>query len=287
MTILVTGATGTVGGAVVKQLVEAGLHVRAMTRRPGDADLSCEVVGGDLARPDSLDTALAGVERMFLFPVAETAREVVARAVAAGVRRIVVLSSGAVTGGFDVDFHLPVERAVEESGVEWTFVRPGEFAANKLWLWGPSIRAQRVVRDPNPDAAWYPTHERDIADVAVAVLRQDGHAGTAYTFGGPELLSLRQQVAAIAIALGEPIRFETVTPQRARELYLAQGGFAAENADMLLGYTDYGGAETDPGNLDERTAEYVPAEVLTAEQVTGRPARTFTQWAHDHAEDFR
>ncbi|GAA5705402.1 hypothetical protein Save01_06254 [Streptomyces avermitilis] len=77
-------------------------------------------------QPESLADALEGVDRMYLFPVAETAWEVVPLAQQAGVRRIVVLSSGAVTTGFDSDFHSPVERAVEESGLEWTHVRPGE-----------------------------------------------------------------------------------------------------------------------------------------------------------------
>lgn len=291
MTVLVTGATGNVGGLVVRGLVRAGVPVRAMTRRrratgsPGKAQL----VYGDLAAPDSLSDALRGADRLFLFPVPETAPEVVERAVDAGIRRIVVLSSGAVTAGYDTDFHLPVEQAVEGSGVEWTHVRPGEFALNKLWLWGPSIRAEGMVRDPSPDAAWYPTHEADIADVAVAALTEDGHAGAAYTFGGPELISHREQVEAISRALGREIRFEAVTPEQAREHYRAQGGFAAENADMLLGFTDYAGNEADADTwADEvEAARSAVAEPMTARQVTGRPGRDFARWARDHADDFR
>ncbi|WP_049576899.1 NAD(P)H-binding protein [Streptomyces sp. SBT349] len=288
MRVLVTGATGTVGRVVTGELIRAGVEVRAMTRAPAGATLpeGAEVVGGDLGDPASLRAALAGVERMYLFPVARTAREVVAAAGEAGVRRIVVLSSGAVTGGFDTTFHLPVERAVEESGLEWTHVRPGEFAHNKVELWGPSIRAERVVRDPNPDAAWLPVHERDIADVAVAALLEDGHLGAAYDLNGPEPISLRAQVDAIAEAIGEPVRFEKVTPEEARELYLRQGGFAADNADFLLGFTDYEGNEADPhaaGDFDLSWLGPLP----TAEAVTGRPARTFARWARDHADDFR
>ncbi|MFD5741679.1 SDR family oxidoreductase [Streptomyces massasporeus] len=181
MTILVTGAAGNVGRNIVQQLADKGHDVRALTRRarPGAFPRGIRVHEGDLTRPRTLTDALKGVDALFLFPVAGTAAEVVARAKAAGVQRVVVLSSGAVTSGFDTDFHLPVEQATESSGLEWTHVRPGEFAMNKLALWGPPIRAERVVRDPFPDAAWFPVHERDIADVAVLALTEEGHSGQA------------------------------------------------------------------------------------------------------------
>ncbi|MGW0434704.1 SDR family oxidoreductase [Micromonospora sp. NPDC003197] len=298
MTILVTGATGNVGRLVVGQLVAAGAQVRALTRTPATAAFpdGVEVVRGDLAQPETLTAALAGVERMYLFPLAATAREVVARAEKAGVRRIVVLSSGAVTDGYDADFHLPVERAVEASGLEWTHVRPGEFMLNKLWLWGPSIRAEGVVRDPNPDLGWCPVHERDIADVATLALLAEGHTGRAYTLNGPDMITHRDQVRAIAAALGREIRFEVVTPAEAREQYLQQGGFASDNADFLLGFEDYSGSETDPESIAEfdastseptTTAEQTTTPPTTAEQATGRPARTFAEWARDHVADFR
>jgi uncharacterized protein YbjT (DUF2867 family) len=288
MRVLVTGATGKVGRLVTKDLVDAGVAVRALTRDPAKAVLpdGVEVVAGDLTKPDTLQPVLAGVDRLYLFPEASTAREVVALAKQAGVRRVVVLSSGAVTGGYDTTFHLPVEQAVEESGLEWTHVRPGEFAANKLSLWGPSIRAERVVRDANPDSGWFPVHEQDIADVAVAALVEDGHAGKAYDINGPEMINLRAQVRAIAAAIGEEIRFEVVTPIEARKLYIEQGGFAEEAADFLLGFTNYDGTPIDT----ETAVDFDPAEfgpLPTAEAVTGKPARTFAQWARDHAVDFR
>ncbi|GIJ19069.1 NAD(P)H-binding protein [Micromonospora fiedleri] len=288
MTILVTGATGSVGRLVVERLVAAGVRVRALTRSPDAARLpdGVEVVAGDLADPSTLVSVFGGVQRMYLFPVPATARGVVVGAVDAGVRHIVVLSSGAVTAGFDTDFHLPVEQAVEASGVAWTHVRPGEFMLNKLSLWGPSIRAERVVREPFPDTAWYPVHEHDIADVAVTALLHAGHAGRVYDVNGPQLISNRDQVRAIAEAIGEDIRLEVVTPGQARQHYLRQGGFAAANADFLLGFEDYSGNDTTPTPseaFDPASAGPLP----TAEQVTGRPARTFAAWAHDHADDFR
>ncbi|WP_329100597.1 NAD(P)H-binding protein [Micromonospora sp. NBC_01699] len=288
MTILVTGATGHVGRLVVERLVEAGARVRAMTRAPRSARFPAgvEVVHGDLAEPPTLAGALAGVDRMYLFPVAQTAREVVDQAKRAGVRRFVVLSSGAVTGGFDTDFHLPVERAVEESGLEWTHVRPGEFMLNRLWLWGPSIRSESVVHEPFPEVSWCPVHERDIAEVAAAALLRDGHHGRAYDLNGPELISRRDQVRAIASAIGRYVRLDVVTPAQAREIYLKQGGFAADNADFLLGFETYSGDEADPESIEELDLATL-GPLPTAEQVTGRPGRSFAQWARDHAVDLR
>ena len=262
MRVLVTGATGHVGRIVVELLVAAGVQVRAMTRRP-DATFpaSVDTVVGDLLSPASLGPVLAGVDRMYLFPVAATAREVVAAAARAGVARVVVLSSAAVTGGVDTTFHLPVERAAEELSPEWTHVRPGEFMLNKLFLWGPSIRTEGVVYEPFPEAAWWPVHERDVADVAVTALLRDGHHGKAYDLSGPELLTRRQQVDAIAAATGRDVRLEVVTPEQAREHYRRQGGFAAANADFLLGFTDYAGNQRQPTSLSyptTRTTDTTP-----------------------------
>ncbi|MFF3555893.1 NAD(P)H-binding protein [Streptomyces tsukubensis] len=291
MTILVTGATGNVGRLVARELAGRGVPVRALTRDPAKAAAApagfpsgVEWAVGDLARPGGLAEALAGVDRLLLFPYPDTADEVVALAKAAGVRRIVVLSSAAVTSGYDTTFHLPVERAVEASGLEWTFIRPGEFAVNKLELWGPSIRSERTVYDTDPDWVGSPVHEADIGDAIATALLDDGHAGRAYTFNGPESLTVREQVAVLARELGEEVRVQEVTPLELRERYLAQGGFAAASADFMLGFETYDGEvveEAEGFDLSEALVE------ASAEIVTGRPARTFAEWVREHAEAFR
>ena len=291
MRVLVTGATGNVGRLVVEQLVGAGVQVRAMTRDPRTARFprSVETVTGDLTDPAGLAPALAGVDRMYLFPVAETARPVVDLARRVGVRRIVVLSSAAVTSGADTSVHPPVERAVEQAALEWTHVRPGEFMLNRLGLWGPSIRAEGVVYEPFPEAAWWPVHERDVADVATAALLQDGHHGQAYDLSGPELITRREQVHAIASAIGRRVRLQVVPPEQARDRYRRQGGFAAAYADFLLGFTAYQGKQRDPSSTRYPDAQALQAlgPRPTAQPVTGHPARTFAQWALDHADDLR
>jgi len=284
MTVLVTGAPGQVGRHVVTQLVAAGAPVRAMTRRPdAPAVAGAEVVLGDLLEPESLP--LSGVRALFLFPEPRTAEAVVAAAVAAGVRRIVTLSSGAVTGGLDTDFHLPVEQAVERSGCEWTHVRPGEFAVNTLRLWGPSIRAERVVRWHNADWRGLPIHEADVAAVAVRALLDGGHHARAHDLTGPERISAREQVRAIAAALGEEVRFEAVTAAESREILTRQGGWAGANADFLTGFAAYSPGEIPEYSAQEWDAMLVPLPAV--EEVTGRPARTYAQWAADHTGDFR
>jgi uncharacterized protein YbjT (DUF2867 family) len=277
MTILVTGATGVVGRNVVRQLVAAGADVRAMSRMPGEG-----LVHGDLLEPETIP--FDGVDRMYLFPVDETRHEVVARARDAGVRRIVDLSAASVTIGLHVN---RVEQAVEESGLEWTHVRPAGFMANLLPLWAPQIRAERVVRYPFPDEASVPIHEADIAAVAVAVLLEDGHAGKEYTLTGPELITAREQVAAIGAALGEEVRFEEVTRDQARELWVAQG-HPAEFVDFMLGFVNYDGSEsagTEGFSDDDYSALMKPWPGV--QDATGRPARTYAEWARDHVEDFR
>lgn len=272
MTVLVTGATGNVGRHVVKGLLAAGERVRAMTRSPERAALpeGVEVVRGDLADPSSLDAALAGVDRAYLFPLPGTAEEFAARAAKAGVRRIVVLSSVSAEyadGDYSGDHHTAVERAVEASGLEWTHVRPGEFMANLLTWWAPTIRAEGLVRAPFGAARSAPVHEADIADVALAALLQDGHAGRAYSFAGPESLAKHEQVRTLSRVLGRELRFEELTVDGARALWLGQG-MPEEAVDWLL---------QDPVD--------VPVGP-TAEHITGRPARTFAEWVADHRADF-
>ncbi len=283
MRVLVTGATGHVGRHVVKQLAEAGHEVVALTRQPNAVfPEGVTAARGDLLSPRSIP--FEGVARMYLFPEPRTATDVVARAKAAGVRRIVTLSSGAVTGGFDTDFQLPVEQAVEASGLEWTHIRPGDFASNTLRLWGPMIRTSRVVRYPAPDAPSLAIHEADIAAVAVAALLEEGHTGRWYDLTGPALITRREQVAAIGTALGEEVRFEEVSAAAARDILQAQGGWAAANADFLLGFTNYSADGPSFDNVDWKST-LVP--LPTVAEVLGRPAKTYAEWAHDNAAAFR
>lgn len=276
--VLVTGAGGTVGSHVVPGLLERGVRVRALTRDPARRAFPAgtEVAAGDLADPATLDGAFDGVDAVFLFPVAETAAQVVDRMRRAGVRRAVVLSSTSVTDGDDTDFghrhHRPVEEAVERSGLEWTHLRAGEFMANDLDSHPATVRAEGVIRAPHGDRPWAPVHEADIADAAVAALTGDGHHGKVYTLTGPELITLAHRAAAIGRALGREVRPVHLSDEQARELWISQG-VPPQMCDWLLW---------------EPPADWDPAGLLSDdyERITGRPGRTYARWAADHRADF-
>jgi uncharacterized protein YbjT (DUF2867 family) len=277
MTILVTGATGNVGRLVVDQLLAAGAKVRALTNNPNKAALPAqvEVAEGYLGRPETLLPALEGVERMYLAPLPKTARQAVQLAKAAGVRRIVDLSSSNAddeAAGDPSGWHYyAVEQAVEDSGVAWTHLRPGEFMTNTL-AWAEQIRFAGEVRAAYGDVAYAPIDLGDIAAVAARVLLEDGHIGKKYSMTGPEALSKFERVRIIGQAIGREIRFVELTHAQAREEMIRQGWGAA--ADWLL-------------DGDAQSVGHPQTPLPTVEAITGRPATTFAEWVARHAADFR
>ena len=109
---------------------------------------------------------------------------------------------------------------IEASGLPWTFLRPGMFAANALSRWAPQIRAGDVVRWPYAASPTAPIHERDIAAVAVRAQLEAGHDGAEYVLTGPQSLRQLEQVATIGDVTGRSLRFEEMSPEEAwRELF--------------------------------------------------------------------
>lgn len=275
MRVVVTGATGTVGRKVIDRLLTRGVDTRGITRTPEAARLpnGVEVLPGDLDRPETLTNALANADRMYLFPAPETARQVVTMAKQAGIRRIVVLSGATAadeTKQTGEEFRT-VERAVEESGLEWTHLRPGMFAGNTR-EWADSIRDEGLARVVYGEVAEPPIHEEDIADVAVEALLGNNHHGARYSLSGPESLNKFEQVRAIGRAIGREIRIEELSPEQWRE---AKAPYvSAEVIDWRLDYW---------AKALERPVQVFP----TVEQVTGGRARGFAEWAASHTEDFR
>ncbi|RPK93928.1 MULTISPECIES: NAD(P)H-binding protein [Streptomyces] len=272
MTILVTGATGTVGRRVVEQLLERGEHVRALTRDPARAELPAgvDVVRGDLTDPASLVPALDGVTGLHLitfggefFAPLETGAEILGLAGKAGVRRVTVLHGGGAT---------PMEAAVRASDFAWSVVMPVEFMANAL-EWAPGIRSDGVVREPFTGRLSAMVHEADIGAVAAAALTEDGHGGQEYLVTGPQVLTVRDKVAAVAAARGADVELVELTEEQALETWRGQGMPEDVIAFLIDVYRD-----TPP---EGRTV------LDTVEKVTGRPARTFAQWAEEHADHFR
>jgi uncharacterized protein YbjT (DUF2867 family) len=278
--ILVTGATGNVGREVTAQLLSAGIGVRAFVRDPRTTRLpeGVEIAEGDLTVPESLERALTGIEAVFLvWPFlttddAPTALATIARAA----RRLVYLSSSGVDENAERQtdpinqLHADMESLIEASGLQWTILRANTIASNALG-WAGQIRGGDAVRGPDiaPTAV---IHQRDVAAAAVRTLTDDTYAGAKYVLTGPQVLSRTEQVHMIGEAIGRPLRFEKVPVRVARERMLADGRPPALVEALLAS------AETRP---------YSNLVTSTVEEITGTAARTFREWATDHAGDFR
>ena len=283
--ILVTGATGNVGREVVNLLVDDGQEVAAVTRNPAAAELpgSAHVVGGDPSRPQTLTSALRGVEAVLISPRAlgdatagAATAELLALAAEQGAERVVALSALTVQypAGYRrfADAFKAVEDAVKASGLQWALLRSADYAANSL-AWAPQIRSAGVVRGAYGDAATSTIHERDVAAVAARALVNPAHAGHAYVLTGPHSLTQREKVRLIGEAIGKELSFEELPPEQLRQAMLAQG-LPEDVPDRLLGsLADYA---KQPGPSSD-----------TVEQVLSRPALTFAEWAAEHAAAFR
>ena len=281
--ILVIGGTGNVGRQVVRQLASAGAHFRAMIRNPDAADLprEVEVVRGDLTVPETLDPCLQDVDAVFLVWVAPPSAVAGAlERIADHARRIVFLTAPLKTPhpffqqpNPSRDMAERIERLIEASGLEWTFLRAGMFAGNARHFWGPYIRAGDVVRWPYLNAPTAPTDERDLAAVAVRALCEDGHAGAEYVVTGPQSLTQAEQVHTIGRAIGRSLRVEEMSPDEARSELLPVLGSATFVNTLLNAWA---------------AAIGQPAFVTpTFAEVTGTAPRTFLEWATDHAAEFR
>ncbi|MFI0421323.1 NAD(P)H-binding protein [Spongiactinospora sp. 9N601] len=274
--ILVTGATGRIGGRVVRELTAAGAAVRALTRRPGDVRLpgGAVAVRGDLRVAESVAPAFEGVEVAHLCPVPGwPVADLLAYARKAGVRRIVLLSSASLPGGPGLieRQHRANEDAVRASGMPWTFVRPTAFMANDL-SWASTIRAEGTVYDAFPDASLAPVDEHDVAAVAAAALLDDDRAGHTYELSGPEPLTTVDRVAILGEVLGRPLRLTVPSPQEFRTTLAAAHPPAVADAmiDVLAAATG-------------TTAPILPG----IQQVTGRPPGGYAEWAARHSGHFR
>ncbi|MFC5179851.1 NAD(P)H-binding protein [Actinomadura harenae] len=270
---LITGATGNVGRHLVAELATAGHKVRALSRDPASARFP---TGVEVAATE--DLPLDGVSAVFVNPAVfwNGFGDLLDRCREHGVRRVVMLSSSSTLGaGPDNpigEFHLAAEQEIEASGLEWAFPRPGAFDANAL-NWAREIRAGGVVAGPYAEAATAPIHERDIAAVSAAMLTRDDLVGTRPVLSGPESLTFVDQARIIGEALGKHVRYEGLSREDARAAMLGGGHMTPEIADSLL-------------NL---WAKYVgrPAEISPeVERITGRPPRSFAEWAADNADRF-
>lgn len=283
---LVMGAHRGVGRLVRDELIAHGLPVRASTRDVQEAEIveGVETVAADLTDPASLEAAFDGVAQVFLFAVAERVAAVLAAARAAGVQKIVLLSSGSVlvpslaANPITVEHRLVEQALASSDGPILVPIRPLVLASNAL-NWATQIKATGTVRLYQPHALSAPVHEADIAAVVAVALAEHPMAGNggrerevSQLLTGPVQLSQRDQVTAIGRATGRDI---TVVEQGRDEARDRMSRFMpAAEADAILMFFDDCAARNSPATG-------------TARSVLRRDPLDFSAWAVDHVDDFR
>ncbi|MGW2838903.1 SDR family oxidoreductase [Streptomyces sp. NPDC001493] len=272
--ILITGATGTVGRPLVAELAAGGHAVRALTRSPGSARFPEGVEPCDSARPD-----LDGVTAVFVNPAAlwTNERSLLDAVEAAGVRRVVTLSSSSVLTGDShhavAERHRELETAAESIAPEFVHLRPDAFAANAR-QWIGQIEAGDTIVGPYARAVTAPVHEDDIASIAARALTGLVPSGEAPVLTGPQALTFAEQVRVLGSVLDRPLRYEEIPHGAARDAMLSTRWMTEEIADSLLGY--FASCVTTPTPVSP-----------DLERILGRRGRSFEEWATDHAADFR
>jgi uncharacterized protein YbjT (DUF2867 family) len=285
--ILVTGATGLGGSAVIRECVDQGLPVQALVRDPAKAATlgmlgAVEAVQGDMLMPATLDGVLEGVERVLMISSADerlvdTQCTFIDAAKRAGVRHIVKFSGMGCWSDSTFRFarmHAEVERYLEGSGLAWTHLRPSTFMQN-YFREVPTILDDGTLKLPMGAAKLAPVDVDDIAQVAVALLHGTGHEGKRYEMTGPEALSTSEIAEQIASAIDRPVRYVDTDPVDYRKTLLAAGIPAAfaDAMDELFG-------ERRRGSDESRVN-------LSAHKVFDVTPTTFAAFARRHATVFR
>lgn len=284
--ILVVGGTGTVGRLVLEAIAAADFETRALVRNPEKARAmklaTVEFVQGDLAEPASLAPALEGIEKVVLISsfsqdLVRLQTNLVEAAARAPARPRIVKLSGL---GADPDgpsamarWHGAVERAIEQSGLPWTMVRPAYFMQNILMMAG-GIRKTGAFALPAAGAAVAQIDARDIAAVIVRVVVEAGHEGKAYDLTGPEAITWFEAAEVLSAVADRPVRYEPIAPEDFKRR-LEGVGMPAWQADALNElFAQFRSGE------GMRTTDHV-------RRITNQAPRSFSVFARDHAHAFR
>lgn len=282
--VVLTGATGNVGTELLRLLSERGAAVRAVSRRPPRDSPPAGVrwITADLADRESLPAALEGADRLFLLTgnvenAVRLQKNAIEAASAAGVRHVVKLSAlGASDHSTSVIgvWHHNVERTLAESGVEWTILRPHVFMQNVLDQ-REAIRSERTLRSPSGEARLPMIDARDIAAVAAMALTEPGHEGRRYTLTGAEPISWREAAAILSDLLGTEVAY---VPESEDEAWRRLHG-AGLPPWLVAAQLELARYQRRGGGTDIVTG--------TVQAVTGRPPRSFREFAADVAEELR
>ncbi|MEW5811855.1 MAG: NAD(P)H-binding protein [Actinomycetota bacterium] len=279
MRVLITGAGGGVGSAIIEQLRDTDVEVRATCRRPDPHRWpGADTFSSDLDEPATLRAALAGVDAVFLlcFSTSEALPGLVDEMKAAGVMKVVVLSTIDTTRHepfveYNKQRHLAVENAVIEAGFDHVCLRPGAFARNAIRFWASQIRETRRVGLPFPESHQAPIADEDIAAVAVRALTTPQADGQKLVLTGPESLTMREQVGLISEGIAQPIDITVLSDAEARALY----GQVLPRQYLELLMSQWAFEVTEPA-------------VVTAavQEITGRPPVRFQDWVNSRRAAF-
>jgi uncharacterized protein YbjT (DUF2867 family) len=291
-TVLVTGASGTVGREVVKQLSSAPLNVNikaaihSLENNKKIEDDKVELVKIDYNNPESLKAALNDIDKIFLVtPEVPNAPELVSNLVTqakiSGIRYIVKLSAMDADLKADVAslrLHRQAEKIIEESGIPYTFLRPGEFMQNFINWDSPMIKEQGVFWRVG-DTEVSLVDVRDIAAVAVKVLTDNDNGnnrnnGKIYTITGPEALSYSQMAEILSSAIGKKISYVNISEEEARRA-MKDIGLSEWWINAIIEVYEY-------------YKKGIQKQVSSAvEEVTGKKPISFSQFTKDYAQVFK
>ena len=286
--ILVTGAAGLAGSAIIREFSRNSWAARALVRnRSGSASLRglphVHVVEGDMARADTLGPALDGTERVLMISSAnpqmvETQCRFVDACKAAGVAHVIKFSGRESGIGFEARnfrftrMHEEIEQYLRRSGLAWTQLHPAQFMQVYLRE-APTIARTGVLSLPLDGVKLSPVDIEDIARIAFALLSRGGHQGRSFDITGPQALSMAEIAAAIAEATGKPVRYHSVSREDRR-----RGLEAAGVPPWMI------------DALDEQAAErcrHPESRVdLSTHELFGVTPTPFSEFARRHAATF-
>jgi len=282
--ILVTGGTGLIGREVLRRLSERGVPARALTRDLKKAHNMPGItwVAGDLGKPETLPAAFEGAKALFLLThyledMVALQHNAIAAARAAGLTHVVKVSAFAASDHSKAPigrWHYQVEKELQESGLEWTMLRPHHFMQNLL-AQADYVRKEGAIYSPSGDGKIPYVDGRDVGAVAAVTLTTPGHVGKKYVLTGSEAMSYRQAAEIIAAVIDKPVRFVDESPDQARARRVREGMPPAV-IESVLAIGAY-----------QRTGGKTVTITSTIADLTGRPPRTVAEFVREHASAFR